>query len=194
MIRKVAVVSTLALALAAAPAAAQLPFRLGAQAGAALPSGDFADGTKMGYTVGVLAEVKPILLPVGIRGDVNYNEFGLEDEEGEDIDLDFRVLNVNANAILEMPGIGLKPYLIGGLGWYRGNFHSSEEGVEDLLPDAESAIGFNVGGGIRFGLAGFGAAVEAHYRTVNLDFGTVGGEEVGEAKIRYIPISFVLTF
>lgn len=187
MIRTIAVVSTLALALTAAPAAAQLPFRLGVQAGAAMPTGDFADGSKTGYTVGVLAEVKPVLLPVGIRGDVNYNEFGLEFDE-TDIDVDFRVLNVNANAILEMPGVALRPYLLGGLGWYRGNF--SGDGLEGEEIDAASAIGFNIGGGIRFGLAGFGAAVEAHYRSANIDF----GGEFGESELRYIPISFVLTF
>ena len=195
MLRRIAVVSALALlAAAAAPAEAQLPFRLGVQAGASVPTGDFGDsdsnlgfGAKTGYHVGLLAEIKPPLFPVGLRGDVIYNEFGIESETFGD-DSDFRLLNVNANAILEMPGIGLSPYLLGGIGWYRGNFNASDED-DEFESDAESAVGFNVGGGIRFGLAGFGAAVEAHYRSVNLDF---GGTQ--EYKPRFIPISFVLTF
>jgi hypothetical protein len=184
MIRTLAVVSALALAAAAVPAEAQLPFRLGVQAGASIPTGDMADGAKTGYHVGLLAEAKPMLLPVGVRGDIIYNEFGLEDDELGDIDVDFRLLNVNANAILELPGVGLRPYLLGGLGWYQGWFVSDDDDT-----DKESAVGFNVGGGIRFGLSGFGAAVEAHYRTVNLDF-----DGVGELETRFIPISFVLTF
>ena len=193
MIRRIAVVSALALAVVAAPAAAQLPFRLGVQAGASIPSGDFGDSessngfsAKNGYNVGLLAEVKPVLLPVGVRADVLYNEFGLEAEEFGDLDTDFRLLNVNANAVLEMPGIGLRPYVLGGLGWYRGNFNGNDDN-DDVNTDAESAIGFNVGAWIKFGLAGFGAAVEAHYRSVNLDF------EGNEYQVRFIPINFVLT-
>lgn len=188
MIRSLAVVSALALTVAAAPVAAQLPFRFGVQAGASIPTGDFGDNfAKMGYNVGLLAEVKPVLLPVGVRADVGFHEFALEGEDGEDSDFDFRLLNVNANAILEMPGIGLKPYLLGGLGWYQGYVRSGSDDFDDS--EKESAIGFNVGAGIRFGLAGFGAAVETHYRSANIDF---GGDE--ELKLRFVPISFVLTF
>jgi len=186
MIRRIAVVSALAIAAAAfaAPAEAQLPFRLGVQAGASIPTGDMGDGAETGYHVGLLAEAKPVLLPIGVRADVIYNEFG---SSGED-DVDFRLLNVNANAIFEMPGVGLRPYLLGGLGWYRGNFNADGESG-----DAESAIGFNVGGGIKFGLAGFGAAVEAHYRSVNLEFDVpvIGTQEL---KTTFVPVSFVLTF
>ena len=189
MIRKLAVVSALALtAAAAAPAHAQLPFRLGVQAGASIPTGDWKDGTNTGYHVGILAEAKPALFPVGIRADVIYNEFGLDEDEVGVSDVDFRLLNVNANAILELPGVGLRPYLIGGLGWYQGWFNG-----EDDSSDKESAVGFNVGGGIRFGLSGFGAAIEAHYRSANIDFSDFFGEDA-ELEARFIPISFVLTF
>ncbi len=186
MIRKLAVVSALALtAAAAAPAHAQLPFRLGVQAGASIPTGDWADpGVSTGYHVGVLAEAKPALFPVGVRADVIYNELGFEDDVTTVDDADFRLLNVNANAILELPGVGLRPYVIGGLGWYQG--WASGGGDES---DKESAIGFNVGGGIRFALSGFGAAIEAHYRSANIDF---GGDD--DLEVRLIPISFVLTF
>lgn len=189
MIRTLAVVSTLALVVAATPAAAQLPFRFGIQAGASMPTGDFADvnegAAEMGYNVGLLAEFKPMLLPVGIRGDVIFNEFNVKDEDA----VDYRILNVNGNAILEMPGVGLSPYLLGGAGWYRldVNVDDSRTGGDVEGSDA-SGIGFNVGGGIRFGLAGFGAAVEAHYRTAKLDVGGV------KRTFSYVPISFVLTF
>ena len=188
MIRKIAAVSALALiAAAATPAHAQLPFRLGVQAGASIPTGDMGDANNMGYNVGVLAEVKPALFPVGIRADVIYNEFGYDDEVLDAIgadDGDLRVLNVNGNAIFELPGIGLSPYILGGLGWYQ-----AWEDIEGESSDKESGVGFNIGGGIRFGLAGFGAAVEAHFRSVNIDVGD--GEEF---EVRYVPISFVLTF
>ena len=189
MIRKLAVASALTLAAAvSAPAHAQLPFRLGVQAGVTTPTGDLGDVQGTGYHVGLLAEVKPIALPLGFRADLTFHELDTDDDAIDVIGFDpgaLRILNVNGNAIFTMPGIGLSPYLIGGIGWYRTYYAEADD-------SDSNDFGFNVGGGIRFGLSGFTAAIEARYHRVSFGDDEATGQDLGSAQ--FIPISFVLTF
>ena len=179
MKRSILGVATLALALAANSAEAQKPISFGIGLGATMAQGDFGDAVDMGYhALGTLAWAAPAL-PVGVRFDASYNRLGFKDDvaDGET----FNILGITANATwgIPMAASPVSPYLIGGLGWYQGS--TSIEGSE-----SDSKIGFNVGGGVKFNLSGFGTFIEARYHMI-------GGDE-GEVDTNFIPITFGIMF
>lgn len=186
MLARALVVAGLAAAVAAVPATAHAQFKLGLSVGATLPSGDLADGVEWGYHVqGSLSAGAP-LVPLGLRIDGMFNSFpGKGDGAG-----DFRVMGVNANAVYKLPGIAARPYIIGGLGFY--NSKPTGDGTDGI--DATNALGFNVGGGIEFGLAGFATFAEARYHAVPSGYkvSTVLGD--AETDVQFIPITFGIRF
>jgi hypothetical protein len=182
MSRKMFAVAAFALMAPIAMAQAQLKFGVGA--GATIPSGDLSDaatGLETGYHLLVTAGIQPPLAPVGFRVDGMFNEFGFKSAAASDIK--YRIMGLNANAVFSMPGaVVLSPYAIGGVGMY--NSKSTADGDE-----ASTDMGVNIGAGIKFGLAGFGAFAEARFHHIF-------AEEVAGTtpKIRFIPITFGITF
>lgn len=179
MKRSILGVATLALALAANSAEAQKPISFGIGLGATMAQGDFGEAVDMGYhALGTLAWAAPAL-PVGVRFDASYNRLGFKDDVAPDET--FNILGITANATwgIPMAASPVSPYLIGGLGWYQGS--TSIEGSE-----SDSKIGFNVGGGVKFNLSGFGTFIEARYHMI-------GGDE-GEVDTNFIPITFGIMF
>jgi hypothetical protein len=144
------VLAVLTALLVATPAAAQLP-DIVITAGPTFPTGGFGDTREMGYNVGIGVRIAPPLMPLAFRADAQFNEFDRSTPPGGDAT---RVWSVTGNAVFNIPmGLPLSgPYLIGGLGAY---------GVRG---DA-TRFGFNVGGGFRVGLAGFGVFGEARYHS-----------------------------
>ena len=178
MSRKMLAVAAFALMAPVAMAQAQLKFGIGA--GASVPNGDFADVNEMGYHFLATAGIKPPLAPVGFRVDGMFNQFNYKSSilDGESL----RIMGLNANAILSMPGaVVLSPYLIGGVGMY--NSKASVSGSS-----SSSDLGVNIGGGISFGLAGFGAFAEIRLHDVMADNGSGG-----TTHMRFIPITFGIT-
>jgi len=164
----------------AAVASAQgSPFEIGGAAGIAIPTGDLGEFTDMGYNATFIVGYNPVYLPMGLRFDAAYNEFGFSDFDGEDVDGNINVASFTANAVFKLPTGGFTPYVIGGAGLYRiGGELFGESG------DSENKFGFNVGGGISMPLSGFKVFIEARYNHVAMDGGNV----------TYVPIVFGASF
>jgi len=162
-----------------AMAQAQLKFGIGA--GASIPNGDFANGIETGYHLMATAGIQPPLAPVGFRVDGMFNEFNGESPSTAKL----RIMSLTANGVLSMPGaIVLSPYVIGGVGMYRASISPKITGV-----DSETDLGVNIGVGVKFGLAGFGAFGELRLHNIMSDDGA--GNNVNS---RFIPITFGITF
>ena len=180
MSRKLLMAVALAgFALPLAAAHAQMGF--GAAAGLSAPLGDFGKGVDAGYHVTGIVTFSAPLAPVGLRVEGSFNEFNFKSSPA--ITGKTRIVSGTANAVFSSPGI-IGPYLIGGLGIY----HSSATCTG--CNTTSSKVGFNGGGGLKFGLAGFSAFLEARYHYV--PSGTTAG--VSTSATQYIPISFGITF
>ena len=180
MSRRVIALAALAAAIVFAPVAAQAqsPVKFGLAAGATFPTGDLGDATDWGYHVTGSITGKPMLSPIGIRGEVMWNrltgqDFGSIIGKGPDVD----VLAGIVNAEIGMSGIGVKPYLVGGVGMYRFSSAGSNS-------DSETKFGFNIGAGLDFGLAGFSAFTEARFHSVQTDAFTSN----------FVPVTFGIRF
>jgi len=171
------VLAGLAISAPAREASAQdfNPFEIGGALGAAVPIGDLGDIADMGYNATFMVGYNPTFLPVGIRFDAAYNEFGLKDID----DANINIPSFTANAIFKLPTGGFTPYVIGGVGLYR-------PGGDIFVGDTENKFGWNAGGGISMPLSGFKVFVEAR-------FNNVPGEDGGE-DLNFIPITFGLIF
>lgn len=174
IIRAAAAVAVLTVA-GASPLAAQIasPIGFNVRGGAALPVGDGSDGINTGFTLGAGLTFRPMLLPVGLRFDGDYNRFG-----AKDVDANVTIWALTANAEIAP---ALSPiYFVGGLGLY-----SSKTTVDGIgSSEATSDLGFNGGAGFRLPLTGFNTFVEARYHSI----GTEGG------RTNYIPIVFGVSF
>jgi hypothetical protein len=170
-----------ALALLAPVMASQAQVSFGVAAGASVPNGDFSNGVETGYHLMLTAGIHPPLAPVGFRVDGMFNEFNAKGSSSSKL----RVMALTANAVLSMPGaIVLSPYAIGGVGMYRSSVSPTISGV-----DATTDLGVNIGAGVKFGLAGFGAFGEIRLHNIMADNGTGG-----TTNSRFIPITFGVIF
>lgn len=149
-----------ALALAVVPAAASAQLlSIGIGGGPSTPLGDFGDEAGTGFHVqGSLGLGLP-LLPIGARGDVMYQQFP-DEHSGT-----FRQVGGMANATLglPLPLIVLSPYAIGGVGMFHHTAPDEEHGDHTHEGEDGTAGAWNVGAGIRLGLPGISASLEARY-------------------------------
>jgi opacity protein-like surface antigen len=166
------------LSLVAAPTA-HAQVGVGVSAGLSMPTGDFADTFKSGYSVNGLIGFAMPLSPIGFRGEVGYNSWdGKSGTLGDGTTASS--LSGTANVVLQVPGmIVAKPYVIGGLGYHRMKLDAGALG-----DDTQSKMGWNVGGGVNFGLGTLATMVEARYVTVNTEGGST----------HYVPITFGIMF
>jgi hypothetical protein len=149
----------MAAALAAFPAAGAAQVSLGVGGGPSTPLGDFADEAGTGFHAQASLSVGVPLLPLGFRGDVAFQQFP------DASDGNFRQVGGLANATLglPLPLIVLSPYAIGGVGVFH---HDAPEEAHDghtHAGESGSAAAFNVGAGLRLGLPGISASLEARY-------------------------------
>jgi hypothetical protein len=177
-------VSFLLVSAGTADAQFASPIRFNVHAGAALPVGDFASNdptigglAELGFRIGAGLELRPPLMPVGLRFDGAYDRLGIEGADAA-----HTIWSITANAVLSP---ALSPlYFIGGLGFY-----SVDVTGADVIgdPDAATNIGFNLGAGLSVPLTGFSSFIEArwHYVDTENDFGY---------KTSYIPIVFGIRF
>jgi opacity protein-like surface antigen len=158
------------------------PLKFTVFGGVALPTGDTGDGVSTGYDVGGAVDYQVPLSPLGIRGEVTYASFSAKDDIADDADLSD--LGINANVVLRMPNPGspVHPYLTAGPSFGRIKVSASSGGVD--VSASENHFGFNVGGGIDFALGGLGTRLDARYRRISVEGGS----------IQYIPITFGITF
>jgi opacity protein-like surface antigen len=172
--------SVVALSLVAAPDA-HAQVSVGVSAGASLPSGDFGDQVKTGYSVNGLIGFAMPLSPIGFRGEVGYNAWDAKSSAASN-GAKASSLSGTANVVLQVPGmIVAKPYLIAGVGQHRMKVETGTALFGDLT---ETKFGWNAGGGINFGLGTLATMLEARYVTVNTSNYTT----------HYVPVTFGIMF
>lgn len=178
--------TTVALAVFALPlATTQAQMGFGVAAGLSAPMGDFGTVVDAGYHLTGLMTVSAPLAPVGLRLEGSFSEFNYKSGIFS-TSAKARLLSATANAVVSSPGI-MGPYLIGGLGIY-----NSSASCSGCSSSSTSKIGFNGGGGFRFGLSGFSAFLEARYHYIpGGTNATTGG---ANSSTQVIPFSFGVTF
>ena len=159
--------------MSASVAEAQMPVRFGLAGGVSIPTGDGSDDMETGFHGQVMLGFGMIALPVRLRADVSYHKWNAK--EGLLGAGDQRVISGALNANIGLGGIGVKPYVSGGLGVYNSK-------VEDF--DAETDFGINGGIGLEFSLTGMSTFLEARYVNVFTE---------GEST-QFIPITFGILF
>lgn len=175
----VAVAAAVGLGAAAPNASAQSSmlsgFQIGASAGVAFPTGDFSDAANTGYDVTLMVGFKPTLIPLGVRLEAAYNQFGREVDNGN-----VNIPAFTGNLVYTFPSVSFSPYAIGGAGLYRVNVDP------EVGPSVgENKFGFNIGGGIKIPLSrSFETFVEARYNRVSVDNGSIS----------FVPISVGVLF
>ena len=175
-ILSVAAVAALAVTASASATHAQLSPQLGLRAGLSVPVGDLKTSQDNGYNLGVSLGLKPVLSPVGVRLEAAFNQFSAKSTIPGNVDA--RVFEGTANLVLDLfplPTFAL--YAVGGGGLYNTKIGS---GTGSSATDP----GVNVGGGLRFGLAGFSAHVEARIHNTFSDGG----------NLRYVPLTVGISF
>jgi hypothetical protein len=147
------------------------PVSLGLSLGASIPVGDFGDVYSTGYNGTVSLGFNSVGTPLGIRIDGMYNSFS----DRDDLVIarpDYRIVSGNANLVYALPGVGIRPYLIGGAGIY---------GQKPDVNGAKNVSDFGVNGGLgaAFQLSGFTTFIEARYHHIFSDQAT-----------QFIPVNF----
>jgi len=170
-----ALAATAAVATLSSNASAQSAkaISLGISAGATIPVGDLGDAFSTGYNGTLSLGFQSVGSPIGIRIDGMYNRLSSRDDLVVELP-DIEIIGANANLVYALPGVGIRPYLIGGGGIY---------GLKQLdVPGAERETDFGVNGGIgaAFPLSGFTTFLEARFHHVFTDV----------SATQFIPVTF----
>jgi hypothetical protein len=144
-----------ALVLLSLPLAADGQVRLLAGGGLSTPIGDFSDAAEAGWHLTAGMQLAVPAIPVALRADGAYHSFG-QARPAPSIDM----LDGNLSLVFNLPGVGLVPYLLAGVGAYR----TTPEGL-----DAVSDNGFHAAFGVNIGAIGFGGFGEVRFVNVNQD-------------------------
>jgi opacity protein-like surface antigen len=170
-------------ATASADAQGYNPFQIGASAGVAFPTGDLGNSTNTGYNVALAVGYKSQLIPLGVRLEAAYNQFGFQGGGGS-----INVPAFTGNLVYELPlGMSFTPYAIGGVGLYRPSAGFTGGGTTN----AENDFGWNIGGGIKIPLSSsFETFVEARYNSFTISGGAANGGGTGS----FIPVTFGVMF
>jgi hypothetical protein len=151
------------------------PVQFGIAAGASLPMSNLSKDANPGFNITWPVGFYPRKLPVGIRVDLAYNNFG---EKGNPSFLpagNLRSISATGNLVYRISSGAIAPYLIGGAGVY--NTHSD---LPDFVFPPSNFFGWNIGGGIKMALRPFDVFLEAHYNQINVTNGS----------LKIIPITF----
>lgn len=173
-----------ALAIAAAPASGQVSF--GLAGGATLPSGSLNDRSNLGYNGLATLQLGVPMFPLQLRADLQYNGFGGKDFGNAVTNAfnqaDTRVISGSINGVFNILPGPIKPYLIGGVGYYDTQLKGT---------DATRKVGYNYGAGVKFGLTGASIFVEARMHQINDATFDVSG---GRTSAKFIPITVGIMF
>ena len=164
----------LALALPGRGAGAQL----GLGAGVTVPSGDYGDAAKNGWVLNPFFEIR-LPGPFGLRFSGLWTRSDLDqgfvadlptppssDQVSGDVDLIGGGLDATMN-FASVPVV--KPYIVGGVGWYRQSVSQDVEGVAGEIGDIDADntdVGYNIGAGLKVPLAFLSIFGEVRYYTV----------------------------
>ncbi len=143
------VASGFLMAAAAAPAAAQARGYIGFGAGAAIPTGSFADGDKLGWLGQVIAGITGPSGRLGGRIDGGYSRHSFKGTtSGHD-----GLFGANADVVLNfgMTTSKARPYVLAGVGFY--NVKSTGTGTASYSV-SETKGAFNGGAGVNIKTSG----------------------------------------
>lgn len=143
-----------AVVLLSAPAAVAAQVRLLAGAGLSTPIGDFSDVAEAGWHGMAGLQLGVPAIPIALRADGGYHKFGQAAANPSS-----SMLSGSLSLVLNLPGVGLVPYILGGVGSYRTS-------VDVAGVDAVSDSGFHGAFGVNIGALGFGGFGEV--RLVNV--------------------------
>jgi hypothetical protein len=170
-------------ALVASTSAAQA--RGVAAIGIGVPVGDFAEATggaaeAGGGTALVGLEWLPTGRSFGLRIDGAYNRFCTTvcDESQGELDVRYRLFNLNLNGIFELPlaGTDVLPYALAGAGLY--NYKLEGDDVAAAADDGQTDLGLNAGLGLTVALGRVGVFAEGRFHNVFAE----------GSDLQYIPI------
>jgi hypothetical protein len=167
MRRRTATLALLALALLPAALAAQPGLLVGG--GITSPLGDLGDVASNGYHARLGVQMGIPSLPVAIRLDGDYNRLSEADASYDPTS----ILGGALGVVFTLPGVGLSPYVLTGVGRYR--VDSGPVGLSEPVV----RNGFQAGFGIALGAIGFGALVEIRWVRV----------DAGSGSMTYVPVS-----
>jgi hypothetical protein len=145
------------LAILVAPVVASAQVRLMAGGGLSTPIGDFGDAAEAGWHLTGGMQLGVPTIPIALRGDGAYHSFG-QASSAPSVDM----LGGTLSLVFNLPGVGLVPYLLGGVGAYR----TTVEGF-----DAVSDNGFHAAFGVNIGAIGFGGFGEVRFVNINQSVG-----------------------
>jgi hypothetical protein len=169
-----------AIALVAVPrvSSAQLgvlkPFQLGIAGGATQPMSDLKTSTDIGYNGTVAMAINLPFIPVGLRVDGAYNQFG----QKAGVPAKLHVASATGNLVWHLPSVGISPYLIGGAGLYMTTATAGSASA------TENHLGWNAGAGINLPLSVFHAFVEARYNRVSAN----------GSSMEFVPVTLGIMF
>lgn len=192
-----------ALLLAAAPAASQqtiTPF-LGAGFGA--PTGTLGDVSEPGFLLNAGGTLMQGAGPLGWRAEVLYARFGSKrasfffDGDGFSIQSRARTIAALLGADYELGSrdAPARPYITGGIGFYdvrvEGSFSGGFDGEFESFSgsDSKTSAGLNLGGGVRFRLAGAAVFAEARYHHVTRGGPDYESESAGWKSAGFFPVN-----
>jgi hypothetical protein len=150
--------------------------QFGAALGVAIPLSDLKTCCNTGFNGTAILAFQPSLIPLGVRIDGAYNQFGVK---GGGANSHFT--SVTGNLVYKMPSTSFSPYLIGGAGLYQVAVSASGGGTF-----SEKHFGWNAGAGVSMPLSGFETFVEARYNQVQMS--------TGNPTLKFIPITFGVLF
>jgi hypothetical protein len=150
------------------------PVHFGVAAGAAIPTSDLSNGFSTGFNGTATLGLSPTMIPLGIRIDGAYNQFGIKGGGGN-----AHFTSVTGNLVYEIPSTGVSPYLIGGAGWYNAAITLTGFGS-----GSDNHFGWDLGGGVKMPLSGFDTFLEARYNQVQGNGGS----------LKFIPVTFGVMF
>jgi hypothetical protein len=153
--------------------------QLGVAGGVSIPVSDLSDVANTGFNGTVTLGFQPTMIPLGIRIDGAYNQWGVKSAFGGG---NIRATSVTGNLVYKMPGATVSPYAIGGAGWY--NSGASGPNTTFFGGTGQNDFGWNVGGGIAMGLSGFDTFLEARYNQIQMS---------GTSR-KFVPITFGVMF
>ncbi|MDX1493288.1 MAG: outer membrane beta-barrel protein [Longimicrobiales bacterium] len=152
----------IALALALlVPAAVEAQPRFMVAGGFTAPTGSLSDVADAGYHGQVGLFVSIPTTPLGLRGDGFFHRLGSPDAVLEDT----QILGGTLSVVYDLPGIGLVPYLLAGLGSYQ-----VEAGPVGATVKS-SDTGYHGGFGVNIG-AGTGVSAFAEIRYIKIGGGS----------------------
>lgn len=159
--------------LALAPSAVEAQPRLLVGGGFTAPNGQISDVAEPGYHLQAGLQVTIPTLPLGLRGDGGYHRMAATSVDASQAE----ILAGSLSVVFFLPGVGLQPYFLGGIGSYQ-----TEAGPVDD-PQKVTDTGYHGGFGVAIGGLGFGGFAEVRYVQIQSD-----------ASARLIPVTLGFRF